>query len=62
MNRMLPAVLFTAEVAAIGLLATALAFLPVHNTAVAISTGVTAALLANALLPCPCHHHKRGRR
>ena len=60
MNRFFPAVLFTAQVLGIALLATVLAFLPIHNVAVALSTGVTAALLANALLPCPCHR-KGGR-
>lgn len=60
MTRIFPTAVFTAQVSGIALLATALAFLPVHNTAVALSTGVTAALVANALLPCPCH--KRERR
>ena len=60
MSRFFPAVLFTVEVLGIALLATVLGFLPVHNTAVALSTGVTAALLANALLPCPCHRRRRG--
>lgn len=59
MSRFVPAVLFTAEVLGIALLATVVAFLPVHNTAIAVSTGVTAALLANALLPCPCHKRRR---
>ena len=60
MRRLLANARFTAEVLAIALAATVLAFLPVHNVAVAIASGVTAALLANALLPCPCH--KRGQR
>ena len=59
MSRLLPAVLYTAEVFGIALLATLLAFLPIHNTAVALSTGVTAALVANALLPCPCHRRRQ---
>jgi hypothetical protein len=58
-NRLVPSVLFTAEVLGIALLATVLAFLPIHNTAVALMSGVTAALLANALLPCPCHRRRR---
>lgn len=61
MNRLLPAVLFTAEVLGIGLAAAWLATWPVHSQAVSLMTGVTAALLANAFLPCPCHRHG-GRR
>lgn len=60
MTRLFPTVLFTVEVLGIGLLGTVLAFLPVHSPAVALSSGVTAALLANALLPCPCRKRRRS--
>ena len=59
MSRFVLPVLFAVEVLGIALLATVVAFLPVHNMAVAVSSGVTAALIANALLPCPCHKRRR---
>jgi hypothetical protein len=58
---LLPNLLFVAEVLVIGLAAAWLATVSVHSTAVSLSSGVTAALIANALLPCPCHP-KAGRR
>ena len=62
MNRrmLLPAALHTATVTVIALAATWITSLPVHSAAVSIATGATAALLANAVLPCPCH--RRGHR
>jgi hypothetical protein len=51
----LPAALFTVEVALIALAAVWAASLALHSTPVDIATGVTAAWLAQAFLPCPCH-------
>ena len=52
---LLPAALHVAAVTLIAMAATWIASLPVHSPAVSIATGTTAALLANAFLPCPCH-------
>jgi hypothetical protein len=54
-GRIVPTALFTAEISVIAFAAVLLASLAMHSTPVNIATGVIAAWLAQAFLPCPCH-------